>query len=130
MTAFDEVLEVVPGRRALVVRHVPATLPVFTSHFPRFPVLPGVLILDDVVRAAGIAAPPAPAGRGWTLAEAHRVRYRHFAGGGDRLEISVEVVETTGSSVTLTAAVRVDGRDITTVRRLRLEHAPGGEAAA
>lgn len=127
MTAFDEVLDAVPGKRAVAVRHVPGTLQVFASHFPRFPVLPGVLILDDIVRAARLAAPPAPHGSGWTLAEARRVRYRHFAEPGDRMEISVQVTEATESSVTVKAAVSVDGRDITTVRQLRLERTGRGQ---
>lgn len=126
MTAFDEVLDVVPGKRAVAVRHVPATLTVFDSHFPRFPVLPGVLVLDDIVRAARLAAPEVPHGSRWALAEARRVRYRHFAEPGDRLEISVRVTEATESSVTFKAAVSVAGRDITTVRQLRLERALNG----
>ncbi|MET7615969.1 hydroxymyristoyl-ACP dehydratase [Streptomyces sp. NPDC005408] len=121
MTAFDEVLDVVPGKRAVAVRNVPGTLTVFATHFPRFPVLPGVLILDDIVRAARLAAPKVPQGSRWVLAEARRVRYRHFAEPGDRLEISVKVIEATESSVTFKAAVGVDGRDITTIRQLRLE---------
>ncbi|MFI2619110.1 3-hydroxyacyl-ACP dehydratase FabZ family protein [Streptomyces sp. NPDC018584] len=121
MTAFDEILDVVKGERAVAARNVPGTLHVFATHFPRFPVLPGVLILDDIVRAARLAAPELPKGARWVLAEARRVRYRHFAEPGDRLEISVEVIEATASSVTFKAAVGVAGRDITTVRRLRLD---------
>jgi 3-hydroxyacyl-[acyl-carrier-protein] dehydratase len=120
MTAFDEVLDMVPGERAVAVRNVPGTLQVFATHFPRFPVLPGVLILDDIVRAARLAAPAVPQGSRWVLAEARRVRYRHFAQPVARLEISVTVTEATESSVTFRATVGVDGRDITTVRQLRL----------
>lgn len=127
MTAFDKVLDVVPGRRAVAVRNIPGTLPVFATHFPRFPVLPGVLILDDIVRAARLAAPRAPAGCQWVPAEVRRVRYRHFAQPGDQLEIRVEVAEAAERSVTLKAAAAVDGRDVTTVRQLRL--APVGDGA-
>ncbi|MFI6641802.1 3-hydroxyacyl-ACP dehydratase FabZ family protein [Streptomyces sp. NPDC050504] len=120
MTAFDEVIDVTPGRSARAARHVTGTLAVFETHFPRFPVLPGVLILDDLVRAARLAAPDAPPGRRWTLAEARRVRYRHFAQPGDRLEIQVTVTAATRHEVTLKAAASVDGKDVTTVRELRL----------
>ncbi|MFF2654246.1 3-hydroxyacyl-ACP dehydratase FabZ family protein [Streptomyces sp. NPDC058045] len=121
MTAFDEVFDAVPGERAVAVRNVPGTLGVFATHFPRFPVLPGVLILDDIVRAARLAAPELPKGSRWVLAEARRVRYRHFAEPGDRLEISVRVTEATESSVTCKATVSAGGRDITTIRQLRLD---------
>ena len=35
------------------VRNIPGTLAVFNTHFPRFPVVPGVLILRDLVKVAG-----------------------------------------------------------------------------
>lgn len=120
MTAFDEVIDVRPGVSAQATRHVTGTLAVFETHFPRFPVLPGVLILDDIVRAARLAAPKAPPGRRWTLAEARRVRYRHFAQPGDRLEYRVSVTAATKHEVTLKATASVEGRDVTTVRELRL----------
>ncbi|MFG2293848.1 3-hydroxyacyl-ACP dehydratase FabZ family protein [Streptomyces sp. NPDC048603] len=123
MTALDKILHLAPGSRAVALRNVTGTLTVFDSHFPRFPVLPGVLILDDIVRTARLAAPPAPQGVQWELAGVQRIRYRHFAEPGDQLEISVDVTAATARSVSVKAVVRVGGRDITTVRELRLQHA-------
>ncbi len=45
---LDRVVGVEPGRRAEAIRNVPSTLDLFDSHFPRFPVLPGVLILGTL----------------------------------------------------------------------------------
>lgn len=130
MTALDKILHLTPGKRAVAVRNVTGTLPVFDTHFPRFPVLPGVLILDDIVRTARLAAPGAPSGTVWALSDVRRVRYRHFAEPGDQLEITVDVTEATETSVTARASVSVAGRDITTVRELRLEPAGGGRGAS
>ena len=37
------------GKRATALRNVPNTLVIFETHFPRFPVMPGVLILAWLV---------------------------------------------------------------------------------
>ncbi|MBH5338413.1 hydroxymyristoyl-ACP dehydratase [Streptomyces pactum] len=120
MTAFDEVIEVEPGRRAVAARHVTHTLGVFATHFPRFPVLPGVLILDDLVGAARLAAPEPPPGTRWKPVRVRRVRYRHFACPGDRLVFTATVTEDAGDAVTVRAVASVGPRDVTTVRELRL----------
>lgn len=121
MTPLDRVVTVEAGRRAVAVRHVPQTLEVFATHFPRFPVLPGVLILDDAAAVARLAlAEPASPAR-WRLAAARRVRYRHFVEPGDAMEIDVQVVDRDARTAACRATVRVDGRPVTTVGELRLE---------
>ena len=55
-TRLDKLVEHEPGRRAVGVRHVPNTLDVFDTHFPRFPVLPGVLIIDDLTDTTRIVS--------------------------------------------------------------------------
>jgi len=122
---LDAVLELEVGRRAVAVRHVPHTLDVFATHFPRFPVLPGVLILDDLARVARLAVTsPAATTRVqvWTLAAARRVRYRHFVQPGDTLELVVTVTELSGTRAVCQAVARVDGRPVTTVQELVLQH--------
>ena len=43
-TTLDRILEIDPEKGAKALRNVPNTLSIFDSHFPRFNVLPGVLI--------------------------------------------------------------------------------------
>ncbi len=43
-----------PAHRPRRIRNVPNTLAIFDSHFPRFPVLPGVLILGSLGELAGV----------------------------------------------------------------------------
>ncbi len=51
---IDRVLECEPGKRILALKNVSANEPYFPGHFPRRPVMPGVLILEAMAQAAGI----------------------------------------------------------------------------
>jgi 3-hydroxyacyl-[acyl-carrier-protein] dehydratase len=123
MTPLDRIIAVEPGRGASATRNVPATLDVFDHHFPRFPVLPGVMILDDLVAVAQLALGTA----GWQLSAAKRVRYRHFVRPGDQLDLAVTVREATAHEAVFSATANVDGKTVTTIRELRLRRV-GSEA--
>ncbi|MFD1277010.1 beta-ketoacyl synthase N-terminal-like domain-containing protein [Streptomyces kaempferi] len=68
LPAFDRLLELAEGESAVAVRNVPATLECFTAHFPRHPVLPGVLLLESLAALARTAASPGA----WRLARRAR----------------------------------------------------------
>lgn len=118
---YDRILEQTPTSIS-AVRNVPATLDVFDHHFPRFPVLPGVLILDSMYALAETLL-SAVSGRSWSPASAGRIRYRHYVRPGDQLHLRFELagpLEAGAVSVVGTAAADVDGRPVTTVRKLEL----------
>lgn len=50
----DRVLECVPGERILALKNVTINEPFFPGHFPHYPVMPGVLILEALAQAAAI----------------------------------------------------------------------------
>lgn len=54
MLLVDRVLECEPGKRIRAVKNVSINEPHFTGHFPHFPVMPGVLIIEALAQAAGI----------------------------------------------------------------------------
>ncbi len=51
---IDRVLECEPGKSIRALKNVSANEPYFPGHFPRRPVMPGVLILEAMAQAAGI----------------------------------------------------------------------------
>jgi 3-hydroxyacyl-[acyl-carrier-protein] dehydratase len=53
---IDRVLECEPGKRIKALKNVSANEPHFPGHFPRRPVMPGVLILEAMAQAAAILA--------------------------------------------------------------------------
>ena len=72
------------------------------DHFPGFPVLPGVMMLEAMVQAArkllelgDNPAPGAVAG-GWVLAEVRNVRYGNMVRPGQLLTITVEKLKSDG----------------------------------
>jgi 3-hydroxyacyl-[acyl-carrier-protein] dehydratase len=47
-------LELEPGKRILALKNVSINEPFFPGHFPHFPVMPGVLIIEAMAQAAAV----------------------------------------------------------------------------
>ncbi|MGW4125688.1 3-hydroxyacyl-ACP dehydratase FabZ family protein [Nocardia sp. NPDC004711] len=123
LVGVDRIVDLVAGRTAAAVRNVPSTLSIFDSHFPRFPVLPGVLILGSLGELAGLLMSETSGGS-WQLTAARTVRYRHFVQPGDRMHLHVDLLEPGVCS----GRVLVDGKRVTTVGRLELSAIDAGGA--
>lgn len=50
----DKVLELIPNRKIRAVKNVTINEEFFIGHFPHYPVMPGVLIIEALAQAAGI----------------------------------------------------------------------------
>ena len=118
-TTLDRVVSA-DGDTATAIRNVPNTLAIFDSHFPRFPVLPGVLILGSIGALAAHLLEQ-QTGRKWRLAGAGNVGFRHFVQPGDQLEITVELKERSDDGAVLTGQASVDGKLVTRARQLRMK---------
>jgi|LSQX01.1.fsa_nt_gb 3-hydroxyacyl-[acyl-carrier-protein] dehydratase len=51
----DRIVELEPGKRAVGIKNVTVNEPFFQGHFPGFPIMPGVLIVEALAQTAGIA---------------------------------------------------------------------------
>jgi len=123
-TGLDSVTQVVPGLEAVGVRAVPGTLDVFDSHFPRFPVLPGVLLVQAMAQVSAAALGDAD---GWTLESVRAVRFRHAVRPGDVVVVTSRVLhrqpDLRPDRACCSATVTVQGRAVVTARRLYLTRA-------
>ena len=118
-STLDRIVNIEPGVTASALRNVPNTLAIFDSHFPRFPVMPGVLILGSLgALAAELLA--ADSDEGWRLATAERVAFRHFVQPGDQMTLTVNLIERGSTEARLSGDVTVDGRTVTRARVLRM----------
>jgi 3-hydroxyacyl-[acyl-carrier-protein] dehydratase len=103
---LDQIIEWTPGQRLRAVKCVTLAEQHLQDHFPLFPVMPGVLMLEALAQAAG-----------WlirisddfqysmvTLRESKNVKFQDFVGPGDRLEVTVEIVKSDGPLVHLKAS--------------------------
>jgi 3-hydroxyacyl-[acyl-carrier-protein] dehydratase len=52
---IDRVLEIEPGKKALAVKNVSLDEPFFQGHFPKEPVMPGILLVEALAQTAGLA---------------------------------------------------------------------------
>lgn len=53
---LDKVIELIPGQRALGLKNLAYNEPFFVGHFPSYPVMPGVLIIEAMAQLSGILA--------------------------------------------------------------------------
>jgi 3-hydroxyacyl-[acyl-carrier-protein] dehydratase len=118
-TTLDRIVEIDPEKGARGLRNVPNTLDIFDSHFPRFPVVPGVLILGSLAELAGRLLSQRT-GQRWRLARAEQVRFRHFVQPGDQMALSVDLKEFSPTAAVFSASVKVEDKVVSTVRKIRM----------
>jgi 3-hydroxyacyl-[acyl-carrier-protein] dehydratase len=118
-STLDRIVSVEPGESAKALRNVPNTLAIFDTHFPRFPVLPGVLMLGSLgALAAELLA--VDTDKRWRLSGAERVAFRHFVQPGDQLELTVKLSQRSDTEALLSGEVSVDGRVVVRARKLHV----------
>lgn len=89
----DRVEEVEPGVRAVGIKNVTQNEPFFQGHFPGYPVMPGVLIVEAMaqVGAVGVMTLEEFRGKLALFAGIDGVRFRRQVVPGDVLRMEVEI---------------------------------------
>jgi 3-hydroxyacyl-[acyl-carrier-protein] dehydratase len=90
-TLIDTVLEQ-SGDRIVAVKQVTAAEEYLADHFPTFPVLPGVLMVEAMVQAARRMLAPRGDPR-LVLGEVRALKFGNFVRPGEALEVEVTVTE-------------------------------------
>jgi 3-hydroxyacyl-[acyl-carrier-protein] dehydratase len=114
----DRVLACEPGRRIVALKNVSANEPYFPGHFPRRPIMPGVLILESMAQAACVLAfrtlgDEVDADSLYYYAGVDKARFKRPVIPGDRLEIEVVVLARKRGVWKFSCAARVDGQVVT-----------------
>src|SRR5271169_6073313 len=99
----DRIVEVQPGRSLRAVKNLTLGEEYLADHFPSFPVMPGVLMLQTLVEAGAWLLRASEDFRHSliTLREARNVKYGSFMEPGKRMTVTVELVERGEATATL-----------------------------
>ena len=94
----DRIEELEPGVRAVGTKNVTQNEPFFQGHFPDYPVMPGVLIIEAMaqVGAVGVMAGGDHSDKLALFAGIDGVRFRRQVLPGDVLRMEVEIVRLKG----------------------------------
>ena len=94
----DRLLELEPGKRGVGLKNVTVNEPFFQGHFPGYPVMPGVLVLEALaqVGAAVILSMEENRGKIGLFAGVDEFRWREQVKPGDTLTLEVEILRVRG----------------------------------
>jgi 3-hydroxyacyl-[acyl-carrier-protein] dehydratase len=110
----DRIEEIAPGVRAVGLKNVTQNEPFFQGHFPDYPVMPGVLIIEAMaqVGAVGVMAGGEHRDRLALFAGIDGVRFRRQVLPGDVLRMEVEITRLKGTVGRGKGRATVDGERV------------------
>ncbi len=125
---IDRITSLEPGKRLTAERTLRAEEEYLKDHFPRFPVMPGVMMLEALHQAAvwlvrsddEFQTPLV------LLRETRSVKFGDFLAPGETLQITVDMVKQAGMKTTVKASATKQGR-VTVSARLILERCWTGD---
>jgi len=120
MLLVDRILELEP-ERIVGIKNVTVNEPFFQGHFPDFPVMPGVLIVEAMAQVAGVLVLkeiPDRAGKLVLLAGIDNAKFRRPVLPGDQLRIEMKVVKRKASVAKMMGVATVGGNVVAEVEVL------------
>src|SRR5246500_5089009 len=109
---IDRITDLDVGKRTIAVQaQVPTESTIFEGHFPGYPIMPGVLLIESMAQASGwLLVALMNFERMPFLAAVKEAKMRGFVSPGEILTIDVSLVHE-GSGYAITEAkIRVDGK--------------------
>jgi 3-hydroxyacyl-[acyl-carrier-protein] dehydratase len=109
----DRVVDLKPDESAVGIKNVSINEPYFQGHFPRQPVMPGVLIIESMAQTAAVLVVEtlegAAAGKLVYFMTLEDARFRKPVFPGDTLRVHVTKLRNRGNVWKFRGEVRVDG---------------------
>jgi 3-hydroxyacyl-[acyl-carrier-protein] dehydratase len=129
---LDRIVEVRPGQSLHAVKNLTLGEEYLADHFPSFPVMPGVLMLETLVEAGAwlLRLTDDFASSVIVLREAKAVKYGTFMEPGKQLAVSVELVERTDGLATFKGKGETEGQSTVSARLVLAHYNLGDREAA
>ena len=107
----DRILEMEPGKRAVGLKNVTINEEFFNGHFPKNPIMPGVLIVEHAAQVGGILllASTDNEGKLALFAGIDEMKFRRQVKPGDQLITEVTILRLSGRAGKVHVVSRVDG---------------------
>jgi 3-hydroxyacyl-[acyl-carrier-protein] dehydratase len=107
----DRVLEMTDDE-VVAIKNVTMNEPFFQGHFPGYPVMPGVLIMEALAQAAGVLELSKPENKGKLVfyAGMDNVKFKKQVVPGDQLVLKAKFVKRRGTIAVVEAVAEVDGK--------------------
>src|SRR5438132_12691510 len=106
----DRILEAEPGRRIRIVKNLTLAEEYLADHFPTFPVMPGVLMLQTLVEAGAWLLRVTEDYRHSIIAlrEARNIKYGTFMEPGRQMAVSVDLLESDATTASFKGRGEMD----------------------
>ena len=110
---IDKIDSVEPNKRIVATKSLSLAEEYLQDHFPNFPVMPGVLMLEALTQASAwlIRISEDFAHSVVVIKEARNVKYARFVQPGQTLLVTSEIIQEDGNLITLKAEGAVEGKN-------------------
>lgn len=109
----DRVLELDPGKHIVSIKNVSINEPFFQGHFPEFPIMPGVLIVEALAQTGGICVvalkPEEAQNKNHFFSGIDNARFRKPVLPGDQLRLELNLIKHRGILWKFKGMATVDG---------------------
>lgn len=108
----DKVIELEPGKKIVAVKNVSINEPFFQGHFPEYPIMPGVLIVEALAQAAGLAVAVLEENKGklGVFAGIEAMKFKNQVMPGDVLTLEAEILVSKLGVTKAKVKASVDGK--------------------
>ena len=110
---IDRVIEIERKKRIVAIKNVTINEPFFAGHFPGYPIMPGVLMVEAIAQAGGallLTEIPDRDEKLMVFTGIERAKFRKPVTPGDQLRVEVDVLAWRTTAVKMQGNVLVDGK--------------------